>query len=543
MKTHCEECGSSDGKHVYEDGHTHCFVCNNTVQLRGQTVSTDDLVETFEEVTNINSIQTYRSYPIESRGISHEVVDFFETKMALNKDGSAGSHFYPATRKGKIVAYKERIIDTKEFRWHGKKAGIELYGQSKFSPGKKLVVCEGEIDTKSVAEAFRQYRNIIYPVVGLFSSTGTDDFLFNRDWINGFDEVIIMMDMDEAGEKAANICAKMVKAGKAKIARLPENDANDTLLKHGHMKLMRAIWDAQTWSPSGIVVGEAIWDQYTQRKLVETLPYPDCLSGINEKIRGMRYGEIALFVSGTGSGKSTAIKEIIFNVLNVTNEKVGLISLEEGIGDTAEKFISMEIKKPTDTGAQTTNEEERRGYERVFSDERLILLDHQGSVDDENLIDKIEYMALMGCKYLILDHITIAVSEGAEGLSGNAAIDKMMSDLLKLVKKHNLWLGLVSHLRKSQNGSKNARSFEEGRHGSLDDIKGSGSIKQISFDVISLARNQTAETEEERNRTFLRVLKSRTVGRTGDCGTTIYNPDTGRLHNGGDVSLIDFEDL
>ena len=27
---------------------------------------------------------------------------------------------------------------------------------------------------------------------------------------------------------------------------------------------------------------------------------------------------------------------------------------------------------------------------------------------DNSLIDKIEYMALMGCKYLVLDHITIA---------------------------------------------------------------------------------------------------------------------------------------
>ena len=53
------------------------------------------------------------------------------------------------------------------------------------------------------------------------------------------------------------------------------------------------------------------------------------------------------------------------------------------------------------------------------------------SVGDDSLIDKIEYMALMGCKYLVLDHITIAVSEGSEGLSGNDVIDTSQRSFFK----------------------------------------------------------------------------------------------------------------
>ena len=135
-------------------------------------------------------------------------------------------------------------------------------------------------------------------------------------------------------------------------------------------------------------------------------------------------------------------------------------------------------------------------------------------------------MALMGCKYLVLDHITIAVSEGTEGLSGNEAIDKMMSDLLKIVKKHNVWLGLISHLRKSQSG---ASSFEEGKFASIDDIKGSGSIKQISFDIISFARNLVADDPTDRNTIRFRVLKSRFTGLTGNAGAAVYNINTTRL--------------
>ena len=140
----------------------------------------------------------------------------------------------------------------------------------------------------------------------------------------------------------------------------------------------------------------------------------------------------------------------------------------------------------------------------------------------------IEYMALMGCKYLFLDHITIAVSEGNDGLTGNAAVDKVMSDLLKIVKKHNIWLGIVSHLRKAGDG----KAFEEGNMASIDDIKGSGSIKQISFDIVAFCRNLVAESAEERNRIGFTVLKSRFTGLTGPAGFSIYDTQTGRLQKG-----------
>jgi twinkle protein len=251
------------------------------------------------------------------------------------------------------------------------------------------------------------------------------------------------------------------------------------------------------------------------------------LSGLNDKLKGIRHGEITLFTSGTGSGKSTIIKEIILDLLHKTEDRVGLISLEESVGDTAEKFIGMVLKKSLNEDTPPAEDELRQGFEQVFGDERLVLLDHQGSVGDDSLIDKIEYMALMGCKYLVLDHITIAVSEGSDGLSGNEAIDKFMSDLLKIVKRHNIWLGLISHLRKAQGG----KAFEDGNIASIDDIKGSGSIKQISFDIIAFSRNLTAADEYERNTVQFRVLKSRFTGKTGDAGAATYDAQTTRLQN------------
>ena len=80
-------------------------------------------------------------------------------------------------------------------------------------------------------------------------------------------------------------------------------------------------------------------------------------------------------------------------------------------------------------------------------------------------------------------------------------------------------------MRKAQGG----KAFEDGNIASIDDIKGSGSIKQISFDIIAFSRNLVAEDDYERNTVTFRVLKSRFTGQTGDAGSASYDTKTTRL--------------
>jgi twinkle protein len=183
----------------------------------------------------------------------------------------------------------------------------------------------------------------------------------------------------------------------------------------------------------------------------------------------------------------------------------------------------MEVGKDFEEN-EVSEEEKRKAFEKLFLDEKIKVLDHQGSVSDDTLMEKIETLCVMGCKYIILDHLTIAVSE-AEG-DQNSAVDKVMSDLLKMAKRHNVWIGLISHLRKTSTGG---QAFEEGKMPSMDDIKGSGSVKQISFQIIAFARDMTATNELDRNRIKVRVLKNRFNGKTGDAGGAIYSPESMRL--------------
>jgi twinkle protein len=345
---------------------------------------------------------------------------------------------------------------------------------------------------------------------------------------------VLCLDNDKAGQEATEKAIKIIGVDKVKLAKLPCKDANEVLMKYDSFKILQCVWDAQPWKPAGIIGKEELWEALAEYNAVEALPYPKCLAGLNAKLKGKRPGEITLFISGTGSGKSSLLREDMIHTLENTPKdvKIGVVSLEESPAETARKLSGMALDR-NPANEEIPLSELKIGFDKIFGDDRVILLDHQGSIDDGSIIDQLEYMCLIGCKYIYLDHITILVSEGADGLSGNEAIDKVMNDLLRLVKKHPVWIGLVSHLRKASGG----KSFEEGKMPSIDDIKGSGSIKQISFDIVAFARDMTASDETIRNTIKMAVLKGRTCGLTGPAGGAYYNHPTGRL-----ISIEDIPD-
>jgi len=445
--------------------------------------------------------------------------------MGFDSNGVVDTQYYPYTAaNGDITGYKIRTLP-KSFSIIGKATslfGMDLYGGG----GKRLIITEGEIDAMSVQTASYERYKQYYPVISVASaSTFEKAILAARDWLRSFQEVILCLDSDKAGQDATARLVKMIGIDKVKLAKLPCKDANDVIKEFGTARLLHAIWDAQPYIPAGIIDKERLWEELISYNEKTSHPYPSCLTGVNSKIKGQRSGEIALFVSGTGAGKSTLFREIMLHSLETTTDKIGIVSLEESPAETARKLSGMYLlRNPAEE--EIPIEELKRGFDHVFGDDRFVILDHQGSIKDGSIVDRLEYMCLAGCKQIFVDHITILVSEGSEELSGNEAIDKIMNDLLRLVKSYDVWIGLISHLRKVGNGRK---PFEEGHLASIDDIRGSVSIKQISFDIVAFARDMTAADDFERNVIKMSVLKSRYTGLTGPIPGAWYNNATGRL--------------
>ena len=524
----CESCGSSDANALYSDGSKYCFSC------RKATLAPKDSPEIevgFKAVQSRITFEEIETLPTEGfRGISREVMFDAGVKVEYDTERKIIASYYPITTNKKVRAYK-RKSNLKEYVTIGTKVEVsDLFNQSNCGKRKNLVITEGEIDTLSLLEAMRHKDVAKMDVVSISfgCQSARRNVASNLEFVNKYQKVFIAFDNDDVGKEAAQEVAHIITPGKAFIVECDKyKDANEALQAKDITHYLQCLWGSKSYKPDSFVSGEKVWDAFQERKSVKSIPYPSCLNGINKKILGTRKGEITLFTSGTGSGKSTVVKEIILNLLEKTEDKIGLISLEESIGDTATKLIGMTCNKFINSPEDLPEAEARKAYEKVFADERLILIDHQGSVQDNSLLQRIEYLAAMGCSHLILDHITIAVSEGADGLSGNEAVDKVMSELLKITKRYNIHLTLISHLRKSS--GQGMKSFEEGRMATMDDIKGSGSIKQISFDIIAFARDMTNDDIIERNKIHFSVLKSRFNGNTGRAGHASYDPTTARL--------------
>jgi twinkle protein len=532
----CADCGGSDPMQIYDDGSTFCFSCRKSHQAKGDYVKTMTDESGFDTIDNAwgpTVREVSEDYPTRGfleRNIIKKITEYYGVKVSYDVNGAIDSHYYPYHNDGELTGYKVRKLP-KEFKPNVGKVRGGLFGQHLFNGGKRLVITEGELDTLAVASAWHKRYGTFYPVVSIRSSTTLKDLVEEREWIRNFDEVILWFDNDGPGQEATKEAARIIGYDKVKIAKTPEKDASDTWIKDPD-KVLKAIYDASKYTPAGILNKEDLWERLVAYNAMESVPYPDFMVGLNAKLKGMRFGEITLWTSGTGSGKSTLLREIAVHLLETTEDKIGIVSLEESPEEYAVKMASMVLNRNS-ANEEIPLEELKIGYDKIFGSDRVLPLDHHGSISDGSIMDHLEYMALSGAKYIFVDHITILASEGSEGLTGNEAIDKIMNSLLGLAKKHNVWIGLISHLRKTNSGGK---SFEEGHLPSLDDIKGSGSIKQICMDVISFARDVGNEDADKRNTIRTKVLKCRHTGLTGPSGAFEYNFQTGRLAIGKDYA-------
>jgi len=517
----CEKCGSSDAKQCYEDGTAYCFSCNSYFKnYKGKDIE-------FKVANSNETIYDIAEYDIrgfKERNITKKVAEYFNVKVSYNTSGEIDAHYYPYGIN-EITGYKKRKLP-KEFTVIGKLSG--LFGQKQAGNGSRaIVITEGELDAMAIAQAWIDKYEKIFPIVSVPSASQIKVLLEQREWLRSFDSVILWFDMDEAGQLAVEKAAKIIGYDKVKVVKnVKVKDASDLYLSERFNSVVNTVLNAQAWSPVGIVNSSDTWELYKAELDGEYIPWPPFAKELNEKIYGRRLGSITVLCSGTGMGKSSFLKEDQYHLLKTTDDKVGICSLEESISETVAGILALDLNKRIQLpDVEVTEEEEKRAWENTMGSGRVMFLDHQGSMADDSLIDKMEFMALSGCKYIYLDHITIAVSDTGD-LDINHATDRLMSDLLKLVKRHNIWIGVVSHLRKTSNSQK---SFEEGAVPSDDDLKGSGSLKQIAAQLIAISRNKMEKDPVKRHTSKLWVLKDRFSGRTGPMGQYRFMESTGRL--------------
>ena len=415
----------------------------------------------------------------------------------------------------RIIAQKLRGPG-KDFKTRGAFDDVQLFGQHLWATGedrRQLVITEGEIDALSLAEA----QDGKWPVVSVPSgaSAAVTAIKRNIEFVESFKTVVLMFDMDEPGQEAAQAVADILTPGKVKIAHLPEKDASDVLVKHGGSTLIRCFWDAKEYRPDGVIGYSDFWEILTEDDDSESLPIP--WPTLNEMTRGFKRGEIILLPASPGIGKSTLCRNLATYWHDHHNETIGIIALEEPAQDTLDALISEHVGLNDLTGM--SEEEYKQAFEDTFSSNRWWLVNHLGCMDFSVLESRIKYLALArGCGTIILDHLLAAV-EGLED-SSNDVMTRYMNRLRSLVGQLDIRLLLPTHLKS------NDKNFDEGAKVAMGDIKWPA-LKQYSNKIISIERDQQGAAE---NIMTPRVLKCRERrGKTGQAGTIQWDRVTGEV--------------
>lgn len=516
----CEACGSSDAKGVFSDGHTYCYSCENweppkdepkeTVKKTTKS-STGFISGTHKELAkrdiNIHTIRKW-DYCVgkDSQGRNVQVANYYDTNREL-------------------VAQKVRYVN-KDFLFLGD-SKCPLYGQWLWDSKNydELIIVEGEIDALSVSQVFNHRKAVVSIPKGVKGAK--KDLQRNYEFVNSFKKIILAFDNDEHGKKAMSECAPLFQAGKVFITYWSGGkDANDMLRNNDLIGITKDIREAKEYRPDGIVTGDEIGLEELTAPMPLGYPYPYPL--LNEMTFGSRGGELIIWTAGSGIGKSTILREISYHfVKNYEGVKVGMIFLEESTKKTAQAFIALDNNIPLAKLRYDPNILSKEQWEKskaeLLDSGKTLFYRHFGSLDSEILLDKIRYMVVgLGVTHIFLDHISIAIS-GNDSDNERKDIDILMTAMRSLVEETGCHIDAIVHLKRTSGKG----SFNEGAQVSLTDLRGSGSLEQLSDAVIALERNQ--QDKENANISTIRVLKNREIGIVGEADRIKYDYETGRL--------------
>jgi len=430
-------------------------------------------------------------------------------------------HHYPYYDKhGRFIGTKVRRISDKQFSTTGDMRNNVLFGQQLFkNEGRFVTVVEGELDALAAYEMLGSK----FPVVSVSKGAAgaVKDFKNNLEWLEGFENVVICFDNDSAGREAAEKCAQILSPNKARIVTLTAfKDASDYLTNNKVRDFSHEWWEAKTYRMTGIVTLEEAWANFVKRGTEEIIPFPESFGMLNHMLNGgIAAGEITVLGALTSIGKTTLVNEIVHHLWKNTDKRIGCAFLEADGGEAIENLLTVH------TGHNLSIEDRHNiDYDKlhtdIITDGRILLLDHQGAVDSDELFIKLRAMVKgSGCEVIVIDPLQAAVTA-----NNNETIDDFMDRLLKLAKETNVSIIVVSHMRKpSLTNPHNVNEY---------DLKGSGSINQIAFNTILLSRDKMSEDEYARNSTMVQVVKCRRTGQTGMAGWLYYNSQTGRLERG-----------
>jgi hypothetical protein len=474
------------------------------------------------------------------RGIRPETNRKFGVRYAVDAEGNVLTQYCPITKGGELSGLKRRD-HPKEFSGIAVTgAECDLFMQHKFkSGGKYVVLTEGEIDALSAYQMLNDYnrsRGSDFETAVVSATTGANSYkqiAAQYKFFDSFDNIILCLDTDEAGQDAQEQIVKVLPKGKIKVMKLKFKDANEYLKRENARDFITAFYDAQPYVPLGVVGSGSLYDAVLNQALMKRIPFPKFMGELNIMFcGGIPLGHIINLAAGTGVGKTTFVNEIIYDWIFTSPHMLGIVSLELDKGQYGEALLSRHLSRKialfSDEEARmrflTSDEVKNKATELFMKDgsnHRFYVLDNRdGSVEEIQAAIE-ELIVACGCRVIVLDPL--------QDIMAGISIEKQeefMQWMKGMIKSHKVSFILINHVRKSTSGSANTTGeFTE------EDIQGSSTIIKSASANILLFRNKNHEDAVMRNTTRVMLPKNRITGITGPAGEIYYDNETHTLFN------------
>lgn len=499
----CPFCGSSDAfSYNTESGVFKCFSCGATpTSEKGLCFDGETLVNKYEgshEVTE-DYEQPEMYIPDNYRGISKATMESHGVYFTKGSDGKETVHYpYPNGVKHRELPKSIKISGKMD----------AFFGQDEYNgSGKCITITEGEEDRLSVIQMMGDW-----PCVSVPGATPSKEFWAKaRDFLSGFEKIVLSVDNDEAGDKLAERIYKMFPGKTYRVPHTKYKDANDFLVNGASREYKSAWWNAQKMKPENLL--------HTQNdflKLYKETPnyeyFPTGVEGLDEKMLGIHKGAFTIVVAPTGIGKTEFFRYLEYTALNDTNYTIASCHLEETPLRSALGVVSYLV------GDNVTRKDliEEKGLEdhveewfRILTaSEQYYQFQIRSDEGPEELVEQIRFMVnAFGVDYVFFEPIQDIVS-------GNVADkESKLSDLSNTLKRlaPELNVGIVAIAHANEDG----------------DTKYCKTIAQSAAFEIVLAREVDAEDEEERNTMKVFVgRKNRVGGGSGPAGELTFDRDT-----------------
>ena len=481
---------------------------------------------------------------LSGRGISAEIAERYEVTAFEDRPNILWFPFF--NEYGKLVYAKFRKMDYHKGRdkakeWTEKGGQPILFGMKQRTGYKTLVITEGQLDSLSVAEAFKNEQpmdedysaDTIVPDAFCSVPNGCQAFTWVPnclEWLKKFSSIVVFGDMEHGHMSLLDKIMKLVPCRIKAVRKedyLGEKDANDILRSFGADAVKRCVRNATEQGISNV-------KELADVEYIDINKLPKVKTGVYELDKALKggicFGQVCLLTGKRGDGKSTFMSNIFADAID---QGIGCFAYSgelpnfhfkawlncqlagrEHMSERDDGFGGTEYYLDSDTDKRIS--EWYRGKAFIY-DQRII-----DGEEMESLIDTIKkVVSRKNVKLVCIDNLMTAMDMVDDQSNLYLAQSNFVRQLKDIAIAYDIAIILVAHPRKTN-------KEEKGEDFDNDFVSGSSNITDRVDIVMSYSRAKEGSDYDS----LLQIGKNRLSGtlKLGKNGIPLcYSPNTKRV--------------